>query len=282
MPISLSDLFWILLIIAFLIPSLRHQYLEYKRLQLIKKLGEDRGSRVISLVQRQETFAFLGIPISRFIDIEDSESILRAIRQTPQDKPIDMIIHTPGGMVLAVEQIANALVNHPAKITVFVPHHAMSGGTLLALAADEIRMDPNAILGPLDPQIGEYPATSILVAVSEKPKRHIKDHTLILADISKKAQKQVYDSIEHILKANNMEQQKAQSIARILTSGNWTHDYPITFQHAKDLGFPVQLEIPQIIYDLMELYPQPRREQASVQYVPLPTPPDHPMVPPEK
>jgi len=43
-------------------------------------------------------------------------------------------------------------------VTVFVPHYAMSGGTLIALTADEIVMDPNAVLGPVDPQIGNMPA----------------------------------------------------------------------------------------------------------------------------
>ena len=47
----------------------------------------------------------------------------------------------------------------------FVPHYAMSGGTLLALAADQIVMDPNAVLGPVDPQLGPLPAASMLEAV---------------------------------------------------------------------------------------------------------------------
>ena len=72
------------------------------------------------------------------------------------------ILHTPGGLVLASEQIAQALLRRTGRVTVFVPHYAMSGGTLIALAADEIVMDPNAVLGPVDPQIGEYPAASIM------------------------------------------------------------------------------------------------------------------------
>jgi len=54
----------------------------------------------------------------------------------------------PGGLVLAAEQIAPALRRHSGTVTVFVPRYAMSGGTLIALAADEIVMDPNAVLGP--------------------------------------------------------------------------------------------------------------------------------------
>jgi len=46
-------------------------------------------------------------------------------------------------VVLAAEQIAKALVQRKAKVTAFVSHYAMSGGSLIALAADEIVMDPN-------------------------------------------------------------------------------------------------------------------------------------------
>jgi ClpP class serine protease len=75
-------------------------------------------------------------------------------------------------LVLAAEQIAKALVEHKGKITVFVPHYAMSGGTLIALAADEIVMDSNAVLGQVDPQIGEMPAASIVkFSTSKSPVR---------------------------------------------------------------------------------------------------------------
>jgi len=65
-------------------------------------------------------------------------------------------------LVLAASQIAHALSRHQAPVRVLVPHYAMSGGTLIALSADEIIMDPNAVLGPVDPQLSEYPAASVL------------------------------------------------------------------------------------------------------------------------
>ena len=168
----------------------------------MSKLQKKRGSRVITLIHRQESLSLLGIPLSKYINIEDSEQVLRAIRMTPDDVPIDLIVHTPGGLVLAAEQIALALVRHKAKVTVFVPHYAMSGGTLLALAADEIVMDENAVLGPVDPQIGSYPAASILNVVQRKPIENIDDNTLILADVAEKAVFQVRETVLNILKEN--------------------------------------------------------------------------------
>ncbi|RMD67675.1 MAG: hypothetical protein D6819_10995, partial [Gammaproteobacteria bacterium] len=142
-------------------------------------LQKERKSKVIVMIQRQELLTLLGLPISRYITIEDSEKVLRAIRSTPKDTPIDVVLHTPGGMVLAVRQIAQALLDHPAKVTAFIPHYAMSGGTLIALAADRIVMDPHAVLGPLDPQIKNIPAVSLLKVLEKKPIDSIDDTTVM-------------------------------------------------------------------------------------------------------
>ena len=143
---SVLDLFWVFFIISSLLPVIRKRMLEAARLKLMRELETQRGTCVIVLIHRQETMALLGFPVFRYIDIDDSEQVLRAIKLTDDEVPIAMILHTPGGLVLASEQIAHALCRHPAKVTIFVPHYAMSGGTLLALAADEIVMDENAVL----------------------------------------------------------------------------------------------------------------------------------------
>src|SRR3954454_16160490 len=112
--------------------------------------------------------SFLAFPVLRYIDVNDAEEVIRAIHLTDKDVPIDLVLHTPGGLVLASVQIARAIKAHKGKVTVFVPHYAMSGGTLIALAADEIVMDNHAVLGPVDPQLGKYPAASLLKVVKTK------------------------------------------------------------------------------------------------------------------
>uniref|UniRef100_A0A7C4XTG0 Serine protease n=1 Tax=Caldisericum exile TaxID=693075 RepID=A0A7C4XTG0_9BACT len=263
-------LFWVFIIFSLLSPIIQQRHLEVQRFNLIRMFEKKRKSRVILLIHRQETMSLLGIPISRYISIEDSEAVLRAIRLTPPDMPIDIILHTPGGLVLATEQIAQALVRHEGKVTVFIPHYAMSGGTMLALAADEIVMDENAVLGPVDPQIGNYPAQSILKVLEEKNKDKIDDETLILADISRKAIVQVKEFVKNLLIANGKEEGDAEKISTILTEGRWTHDYPITFEEAKEIGLNVSSVMPREIYELMDLYPQSPSMRPSVQYVPLP------------
>ncbi|HDH10082.1 MAG TPA: hypothetical protein ENF84_03990 [Chloroflexi bacterium] len=270
MSFSFFDLLWLFIIVSSLTPLLKQRYLEACRQQLMRRIEKKRGSRVITMLHRQEALSFLGIPFTRYIDIEDSEQVLRAIRMTPDDMPIDFILHTPGGLVLAAEQIAHALARHKARVTVFVPHYAMSGGTLIALAADEIVMDENAVLGPVDPQLGEYPAASILQVIEKKDVNEIDDKTLILADVARKALKQTRSAVVEILSNNGMDRAKAEELAEALTCGQWTHDYPITMEEARKLGLPVRGEMPQEIYTLMNLYPQPAQRRPSVQYIPVP------------
>ncbi|SNQ62684.1 SDH family Clp fold serine proteinase [Candidatus Methanoperedens nitratireducens] len=275
MELNISDLLnivWILLLLQFFLPFLQKRMLTARRLSTIKSLEKSRQSRVITMIHRQETMSFLGIPIARYIDIEDSEAVLRAIRMTPPDMPIDLVLHTPGGLVLASEQIACALKRHTGKVTVFIPHYAMSGGTLVAMAADDIVMDPNAVLGPVDPQLGSqqgaYPAVSILKAL-EQPNPNRDDQTLILGDMAGKAINQVYNTVYNLLLEHNTPE-KASELARMLSEGRWTHDYPIDFEQAKEMGLPVNEKMPMEVYDLMELYPQSGMRRPSVEFIPTP------------
>lgn len=267
---SFLDIFWIFVIITSLQPVIRQKMLEAARVRLLRAIEEKRRSRVIALIHRQETLSLLGFPLARYIDINDSEEVLRAIKLTDPEVPIDLVLHTPGGLVLASEQIARALCRHKARVTVFVPHYAMSGGTLIALAADEIVMDENAVLGPVDPQLGQYPAASILDAVERKPVAEVEDQTLILADMARKALRQVRESVTDLLRENGMEAEKAEALATQLSCGQWTHDYPITVAEARALGLPISTDMPREVYQLMALYPQSAQRRPSVAYIPAP------------
>jgi ClpP class serine protease len=264
----LRFVFWGLLVLILLRAFIGSGGLEAQRAEAFGKFQEERKSRVIALIHRQDRVSFLGIPVASYISIDDSEAILRAIRLTPDEQPIDFILHTPGGLVLASEQIAGALLAHKGKVTVLVPHYAMSGGTLIALAADEIVMDPNAVLGPVDPQIGGYPAASILKAVKQKPIERVSDETLILADVSAKAMAQVQAFVAEVLMGkNHFTAEQAQATARTLTEGRWTHDYPIGVRAARGLGLKISTEMPRSVYAIMELYPQPQGRRPSVLYL---------------
>lgn len=274
----MSPGWWILiaLLLLLVLPTLTGAVMRQRTLRrrrgLIRSLERWRRSRVITLIHRQERMRLLGFAFGRFIDIEDAEQVLRAIRLTPDDMPIDLIVHTPGGLVLASDQIAYALKRHSGPVTVMVPHYAMSGGTLLALAADRILMDRDAVLGPVDPQLttlrhGMWPAASILAALEhDNPNRD--DETLILGDMAAKAIAQAKATTKELL-TGTLDDEAAELAAARLSEGRWTHDYPIRIDEARELGLPVGDELPEDVHRLMRLYPQ-RGRRPSVEFIPAP------------
>src|SRR5258707_11049005 len=266
---SIGDLFWLFFMFSAIQPMLRQQMLEAMRTRKISQIERERKSRVILLVHRQETMKLLGFPVARYIDVNDSEEVLRAIQMTDAEVPLDLVLHTPGGLVLAALQIARAVRGHKGKVTVFVPHYAMSGGTLIALAADEIVMCEHSVLAPIDPQLGDSPAASLIKVTAEKPMAKIDDRTLVWADVGRKAIAQVKEAAPELM-TRRMPAEKAGALADKLTSGTWTHDYPIWASVGKSLGLPISTDMPDDVFQLLKLYPQPVRMQGGgVEYLPV-------------
>jgi len=261
------SLLWLFFILASLQPAVQRQMMLRQRRRALTILSRKRQGTVITLIHRQESMSLLGFPIVRYIDIDDAESVLRAINETPAGRSIEIVLHTPGGMVIAARQIATALADHDGHVTAVVPHYAMSGGTMIALAADEIVVDAHASLGPVDPQLGQYPAAS-LVAVSERPGDH-DDQTLLMADVGRKAIAQVEGFTERLL-GRYMPAERAAEVARLLATGTWTHDHPLQVHELQALGLPVRVGVPADERELMTLYPQPRGRPPSVEYAPGP------------
>lgn len=228
-------------------------------------IQKKRKSRIIAIVHRQEPMGLLGVPQLRYIDLNDAEDVLEAIRTTPPKTPIELVLHTPGGLVLPALQIARALKAHPGKKTVYVPHFAMSGGTLIAMAADEIVLNKHAVLGPIDPQIGGVPAASLLRLRSEKAPDATDDYTIILADIGKMATDQLKKAARELLKGT-VSDNAANNVAEQLASGRWTHDYPIEAAEAREIGLNATTNMPADILELMSLFPD-RLSKANVKYV---------------
>ena len=139
-------------------------------------------------------------------------------------------------------------------------------GEMFALGADEIVMTEHAMLGPIDPQINGMPAASIIKVASEKPLSEIDDQTLIFADVGHKAIEQLKRQATELLRVP-MPPEMATALAEKLTSGRWTHDYPITVSEAREgsdcRSIPA---MPQDVIDLMALFPQPVRTSQGVEF----------------
>jgi ClpP class serine protease len=270
MSFDFSTLFWIFIAITLLQPLLAARWYVVRRAQAIRTIEKLHGTRVITMIHRQERRSLFGFAVSRHIDLEDAQTIIAAIKDTPEDMPIDFVIHTPGGLVLAAMQIARAVEAHKAKVTVYVPVYAMSGGTLIALAADEIVLGEFSVLGPIDPQIAGLPAASIVKARDSKPVDDVFDLTLVLADMAEKALVQVKQGAVELL-TPRMEKSAAEALAAKLAGGQWTHDYALTASEARALGLPVKVGMPPEVMRLMSLYPQPI-QRSGVEYLPIDLP----------
>ncbi|MGE3228005.1 MAG: ATP-dependent Clp protease proteolytic subunit [Hyphomicrobium sp.] len=270
MTFDFSSLIWIALIAMALQPLLMGRWYAVKRAQAIRAIEKAHGTRVITMIHRQERRSLFGFSVARHIDLEDAQTIIAAIKETPATVPIDLVLHTPGGLVLAAMQIARAVEAHPAKVTVYVPVYAMSGGTLIALAADEIVLGEFSVLGPIDPQILGFPAASIVKARDAKPVAEVMDLTLVLADVSEKALAQVKRGAVEIM-TPRLDQAAAEALADKLAGGHWTHDYALTAAEAKSLGLAVKVGMPIEIMELMKLYPQPV-QQSGVEFLPIDLP----------
>ena len=147
----------------------------------------------------------------------------------------------------------------------------MSGGTLIALAADEIVMSRHAVLGPIDPQLGQSPAASLLKVVEQKPIAEIDDQTLVMADVGTESHRAGQAVCQRFLKRRLPEDSRSPRGEAFDWDMRRTTT-PLFAATAKELGLPVSAEMPNDVLELMKLYPQPVRTQSGggVEYLPVP------------
>ncbi len=268
---STTDFLIILGMVIFLFlliyPQLQLRSARRRRLGGIKKMEEKWGTKILTMIHRKEAISMFGLPVYQYIDVEDAEEILRGIREA-KDKPVDLILHTPGGQLHASIQIAKALKNHTAKTRVFVPHYSMSGGTIIALAANEIIMDKDASLGPIDPQVGDFlrgvfPAPSWL-HVAAKKGLEADDVTLMMGDISEKVLNFMRKEVDGLLEGKFKDRDKQKEVVEKLIGGEMVHSQFISAQDAKGLGLAVSTELPPEIHEFMKCY---RTVRPNVEYL---------------
>jgi len=118
-----------------------------QRVELMKSIGQKRGSVVISYVtgDRENVSTRIAPDVVRIIFRH-----LKIIGGRPQ---IDLFLYTRGGDVLTPWRLVNLFREFTDRFCVLVPFRAYSAGTLLCLGADEIVMGKMGELGPIDPSV---------------------------------------------------------------------------------------------------------------------------------
>lgn len=224
--------------------------IQAERSEVLERLEAKRGSHALTLVHRREPWSE---DEGGFITIEDSETLVAQIRRTPAEKPVDLIIHTPGGIALAAEMIAMAVRRHPGRVTAIVPFYAMSGGSLIALAANEIMMEKDSILGPLDPQIAGYPARSLITLPMRKPIETVSDQMVVLSEVARRSLDQTHEFVKWLLE-DKLPAKEREAVAEFFTGGFLSHDTPIVSKVVQELGLKVREGVPDEVYELFRTY----------------------------
>lgn len=227
--------------------------------EIMARLEARRGSRVIAIVHRENSKR-------NWLDVIDLEDALTAIRKAPKNKPLDIILHSGGGLIRASQQIARAIHAHPAKTTVFVPYYALGSTTFIAFAADEIVMSPHAALSPVDPFVGAGPASSVLAGIKGKSVERTEDETIIAADIAKK----MLDEARRLtfeLMTNGRDNAGVRRLADELVSGKWSRDRAVTAPIAKELGLNVSQQMPNDVYELVRSCRRGGELESSASYL---------------
>lgn len=124
-------------------PALRLS--EKKQLTRISELREGRAIFTFASAITKS-----GAPIS--IDFDDRIYIFDQISNL-EGKKIDIILETPGGFAEVVEEIVEYIRDRFSEVTMIIPGYAKSAGTIMAMAGDDILMEPASALGPIDAQI---------------------------------------------------------------------------------------------------------------------------------
>jgi len=240
----------------------RSEELKPLQLAVIKKIEQKNKSRVIAIIHRDD-------PDESGINENTAEDMLDVLRQIDRNERLDIILHTPGGYTIDTLRIAFAIKAHKGPKTVYVPYLAMSGGTLIALAAHEIVMADHAVLGPIDPSVGGIPAASLLELrrTRDQNKERMDDITFLFTDMAAKAMQQVRTHACELINDKVISADQC-TITNRLVSGEWTHDYPITKSKAVELGLAIsKKDMPAEMFELIALYPGRNKRDPAVKFV---------------
>lgn len=247
--------FYILLALLFLVTgilsNITKEALSERNLKRKIELYEAKhNAKVLFLIHRKRNIGLYGIPIYEFLEINDAHRMLREIRKIPVDKNILLIIHSPGGQLLAGMQIAKMLKEWKGRVTVVVPYYAMSAGTLIALSADEIIASKTTAFGPIDPQIMDsqgngYSSTVDIInacTLKNTGKESLKLEDAILCEKARKAVVQMENFLKEVVLKDKPENIRKNIIKTLLYTKR-THDFPFFAEDLEKIGIKVSTDL---------------------------------------
>lgn len=191
--------------------------LNEKRKEQLKRISEYRGGRDILVFASALT---KDAPVA--IDYDDRVPFFDQLDQVKSDK-LDIILETPGGYAEVVEDFIRAIRNRFSEVAMIIPGCAKSAGTIMAMAGDEILMQPTSTLGPIDAQINQrgkrFSAHAFLTGL-EKIKEEVEKTGML--------NKAYIPILQNISPGEIQNFENAQNLSRLLVS-EWLSNYKFKF-----------------------------------------------------
>ena len=243
----------------------RHTNVKQEDDECLKQLADKRNVVLMAFIgsyvpRRYGPLQFSGSTMST----ADEFSVEKALTQISKEykgtpRRLYLLVNSLGGNLSSALKIAMAIRASFDEITVFIPHIAASGGTLLALVGNKIRMGMMSQLSPVDVQI-IYKDTSVsinsmLIAkeqlYEELSMKSLDELSYIQRHLAESFDPTILEEfagiaymgttyLDTILKAAKYDEQSRMKITRQLVFGFPAHEFVINVDLAKDLGIHVE------------------------------------------
>lgn len=203
--------------------------------------------------------------------------VMHKILNGKKYKHIYFYITSDGGSGIASLKIVSMLRNYCDKISVLITSECASAATMLALGADEIIMGPLANLSAVDSSLTHdlSPVTrdnySVSVSMDElnrvlklwkdnstncdtNPYKDLYNyiHPLVFGAVDR-ASSLSFKICREILRYHMNDEEKINQIANKLNTDYPSHNYPILFREAKEVGLNVSMMNDDLVKDLHDL-----------------------------
>ena len=198
------------------------------------------------------------------IVFDEAFEAVASIRQANPRSKIVIVLHTLGGYARPAHMIALALKQHlklakahnPKRdphVIAYVPYVAMSGGAMIALAAEKVVMDPTASIGPIDTIYGGFPTETYHDLLDKKGPLATQDVLVMLAHEAEKYERYAIRVAREIVHPNHKAEGRAVNfLADYLSAGTISHSEAISPEDAEKLGMNISTKIPSEIYGLVD------------------------------
>lgn len=180
---------------------------------------------------------------------EEATDIITEINLLDKRTPVDVVLHTPGGLLSACDRVSEALLRRK-RTAAFVPFYAMSGGTKIALATESVVFGNGANLGPIDVQYGGRPARDILQLEREMGDKASEELKLAAKEVRRVLEQESRQACAHINRKHKGFWGRCE-LADELTKGERYHGARITLKEAKKLGIRATKGLPSVLYEFV-------------------------------